>query len=389
MSHSIIPPSSSGIWGAPGGCLGWVLMNAMYPETEETQESKEGTASHEIGSELIESAATAKFLTWKDFDGRAATNGVLFTEEMYEGARLYADEAIGLMQKYAVFAGMNLGIEKKVKAPRIHDLSEGTPDFYLYAKEAQNLYILDYKYGHRPVPTFENWQLINYLSGILEELEIDGFEEQKLTVHFRIVQPRAYQPGGPVQKWDVLASDLRGHVNTLAKNAGLSLQDGAPCTSGSHCRDCHARPHCKAANLGGWQLYEAATLPTPQELSPEALGVQLGIITRAHEQLGYLKIGLEERGLHLAKGGANVAGFRAEPTYGREKWTKSTAEVVALGEMLEIDLRKPEAPVTPKQAISRGVDPAVITAYSETPRTGLKLVQDKDNKAARVFGGNL
>jgi hypothetical protein len=56
-----------------------------------------------------------------------------------------------------------------------------------------------------------------------------------------------------------------------------------------------------------------------------------------------------------------------------------------MGDMMGIDLRKPPAPCTPKQAIAKGIDSAVISQYSETPAGALKLVADNGNKAREVF----
>ena len=38
-----------------------------------------------------------------------------------------------------------------------------------------------------------------------------------------------------------------------------------------------------------------------------------------------------------------------------------------------------------EKAIKLGVDETVINAYSETPKTGIKLVPDNGNKAKQVF----
>ena len=108
--HSIIPPSSASIWGASGGCTGWVGMSQQYPETTEGEEAKDGNASHEIGSELIGDKCTGPTVrTVNDFVGRKAANGVVFTEEMYDGAKLYADDVGDIMYKYRVFGGTGYG----------------------------------------------------------------------------------------------------------------------------------------------------------------------------------------------------------------------------------------------------------------------------------------
>ena len=64
---------------------------------------------------------------------------------------------------------------------------------------------------------------------------------------------------------------------------------------------------------------------------------------------------------------------------------KPVDEVISLGDLFGHDLRKPAEPITPKQAIKLGVDAAVIKEYSITPKTGIRVVPDNDNKAKQVF----
>lgn len=386
MSHSIIAPSSAHIWGKPGGCTAYPMMAAAYPETEESEESKEGTAAHEIAARMIEAHARAMTgcPSRNDIVGAPASNGVVYTDEMYDAAELYAADVGEVMRAAAVFGGPHLGIERKVYAPRVHELSYGTPDCFIFDQKNGMLYVWDFKFGYEIVEAYECWQLINYVAGILQELGIDGLTDQHLRVKLRVAQPRAFHRDGPIREWSVRASDLRAHINSLASNAAESLGPNATARSGSHCKHCPARHACQAALTGGVRLYEAAAAPMPVELTPHALGVQFAIVQRARKQLEYLESGYEEQIKGLLRSGHSVPGYRAEEGYGRDKWKVPETEVIALGDMLGIKLRK-DAVVTPKQAKALGIDESVITAYSERPRTGLKVVPDNGNKAKQVF----
>lgn len=386
MSHSIIAPSAAHIWGKAGGCTGYVLMAQAYPETEESEESKEGTAAHEIAANMVEAHAVAMMGYPKRDEtvGSVASNGIVLTEEMYDAAELYAQDVGEVMRATAVFGGPKLAIERKVHAPRVHELSSGTPDCWLFDERNRVLYVWDFKFGFEVVEAFENWQLINYVAGILDELGIDGLADQYLRVKMRVVQPRAFHRDGSVREWSVRACDLRGHVNILAQNADESLSDRATCRSGSHCKHCPARHACEAARTGGVRLYEAAAAPVPVELSPQALAVQYAIVQRARKQLEYLESGYDEQIKGLLRAGHSIPGYRVEEGVGRERWKTPVEEVIALGDMLGHDLRKRDA-ITPNQARKLGIDGAVIMAYSEKPRTGLKVVPDNGNKAKQVF----
>ena len=386
--HSIIPPSSAGIWGAPNGCTGWVSMSQQFPETEETEDAKEGTASHEIGARLINNQTVGNINGYaKNFVDQTASNGVIFTEEMYRAAKIYADDVGEIMRSAGVFGGRNIGIEQAIEAKRIHDLSFGTVDAYIFDRQKGALYIWDYKFGYEVVEAFENWQTINYAAGIFERLELnDGIIDQYITVHIRIIQPRAYHRDGPIREWVVKGSDLRAHFNTLEMNAAEALGPNAICRSGSHCKHCSARHACEAVLTAGMLIYEVARQPIPFELSPTALGVQLLIIRKAKEKLNLLESGIEEQTMRVIKAGKIIPNFNLVQGKGNEKWTKPVAEILALGALYDKDLKKPDEAITPNQARQKGMDPDLIASYSDRPFTGLKLVEDNGNKAKLLFG---
>ena len=385
--HSIIPMSKAGVWGKPEGCTGYPLMAQAHPETEETPESAEGTASHEIAAPLIQGAARGGFgsPTRETFIGQAATNGVIFDDDMFDAAEMYANDVVTIMRLHNVYGGPALGIEDRIEAKRIHELSFGTCDSWLYDRKSGILYVWDYKYGHEYVDVFENWQLINYTAGILEKLEINGLIDQHTTVHFRIAQPRSFHRDGPIREWVVNASDLRGHFNILQNNAHKALSNDAEIHTGNHCKYCSARHACDPALKAGLSFYEMAGRPLPVELSPQAIGVQLTIIRRALKQLELLESGFETQVAGLIRSGVNVPGWATESGSGRERWAKPITEVISMGKMLGQDLQKPAQAITPNQARKLGIDETVIKAYSETPRTGIKIVPDNGNKTKRIF----
>ena len=214
-------------------------------------------------------------------------------------------------------------------------------------------------------------------------LGITGVSDPYLTVRIRIAQPRAFHRDGTIREWVISGAELRNYFNVLSNNAATALGPDAEIKTGEHCRYCSARHACPAALKAGLTMYETAMAPTPVELTPEAIGVQLSIIKRAKAQLEYLESGFEARLTSTIRSGQAVPGWSLRDGRGREKWAKPVSEVIALGEMMGIPLAKPTA-VTPKQARDAGIDGALVEAYSERPNTGLKLVAD-DNKARRIF----
>jgi hypothetical protein len=72
---------------------------------------------------------------------------------------------------------------------------------------------------------------------------------------------------------------------------------------------------------------------------------------------------------------------------GRERWKKDVphAEVIMMGDLLGVDIRKPVEMDTPAQVRKKGIDESVIAEYSETPMTALKLVEVDGAKIRQIF----
>lgn len=384
VAHSIIPPSSAGIWGKPGGCTGWVLMAQLYPQTEETEESKEGSASHWVGADILISYLNGdQIRVGSDYVGQVCPeNGVVITEVMIEGAELYVRDILKVCNERGLLRALH--IEERVACPAIHELSFGTPDCWIYDAKAHELFIWDYKFGFLVVEAFENWQSLNYLDGIVEQLGFKGIQDQDLKITVRICQPRALHRDGPIREWKITGGALRGYTNILRANAAEALGPNAVCRTGSHCRDCPGRHACEAALTAGAQLFEAASAPVPVDISDHALAVQAALVERAYAHLKSLRTAYHAQIEGKARAGAVVPGWTTEPTFGKEKWTRPVEEIIAMGAAFGKDLSKPTA-VTPKQAIKLGVDEAVIKAYSTQPRTGARVVLDNGIKVKQVF----
>lgn len=384
--HSIIPPSSASIWGSTNGCTGWVLMSQQYPEIDDGGiESEEGEAAHEIGADLINRAAVADNGSLKDYDGKPGTNGIIYNEEMFDAAKLYADDVTDVMRTNGIFGGDNFGVEQKLLIKSIHEYCYGTPDMFLNAPHTKHIYLWDFKFGFKVIEVYENWQLLTYLAGLVSYFGWTGLDDQNIFVHLRVIQPRAHHRDGPVREWVVRLSDLRGYFNTLRSNAAIALSNDSVIRSGPHCEYCTARHACPVALKAGLGLYEVSSKPVPMELTPEALGVQLAIVKRARKALEYLETGFEQQVKSLTRSGVNVPGWSAEMGFGRVAWNRPVPEIIALGNMMKKDLRKPDEVITPNAAIKLGIDETLVDTYTKKPETGLKIVRDTGNKAKQIF----
>jgi hypothetical protein len=243
--------------------------------------------------------------------------------------------------------------------------------------------IWDYKFGYLAVEAFENWQAINYVSGILDLLKIDGVSDQSLTVDIRIVQPRAYHRRGAIRSWVVKASDLRPYFNQLANGARQTMEAHPIAISGKQCIYCRGRHVCEAGLRGGIQLYEAVSGSLPLDVTPLALGLQLKIVKRALAQLKGLETGYTEAIGALLKSGTAVPFWSNAPSAGKEDWTAPEAEVLAMADLLNVDISK-RTLRTPKQARDLGLPASIVQQFSKR-KSSYKLEPVNSNEVKEIF----
>lgn len=370
-AHSILPPSGAAAWRR---CGLWVAMNQAFPQAD-TPETMEGHAAHWVFAEMLVGRPVS--------EGMQAPNGIIITDEMIEGAELVVDTV-----RARIPAGTVLHVEEPVAIGRIHAQCWGTPD--IWAFYGATLEVIDYKFGHRFVDEYENDQGVAYTAGILDHLaetlgKAPGLLDQAVKVNFTVVQPRCFYKGAPVRTWSVQAVDLRAHINILTNAAGVALAPNPPAVTNPECMDCPGRHACPALQQAAYRDAEFAVKSSPVELPPAAASLELRMLERSLERLQARVDGMREAVATYIRQGHSVPFHRAEQGYGRQQWTMPTEQVLAMGQLMGVDLSKPGVK-TPKQAIKSGVDEAVIKAYSVTPLGSLKLVPDNPADARRVFG---
>jgi hypothetical protein len=353
-------------------------MTAHFPE-DESEEAQEGTAAHELAAALIHShGRPLENLTI----GLPASNGTIITDEIFDGAEVYADDVLAALPAHDVFAigRARLSVEA-TGATGIHPAVWGTRDASLQLRHRRRLIVWDFKFGHAVVEPFENWQLICY--ALCELLSLAW--PRDWAVELRVVQPRAYHRDGVIRTWGTTSAQLIDvYFSQLQRAAVECLQPNAPVRSGTHCRYCPARHACEAAIDAGVQLYEVIRQPVPVDMSNRDLGAYLHLVQRARAQLDFLETAIAERVTGKIRAGETVPGYALQPGRGRTRWVKPAAEVLRIGRLLGVDLAKPSEPITPNQASKAGLDPAVLAASTERTATGLALVSVQD-QARRIF----
>ena len=373
-AHAIIAPSSL---ARTRQCPGSVVMEQAFPDTEQTPEAADGEASHWAAAELLAGRTVA--------EGQRAPNGVLLTQEMLEGADLYHDDVLRALQPFGR-SPADGAIESPVAIPRVHSECWGTPDFRAWVPGPRpRLMLWDYKFGHRVVEVLENEQLAAYVAGCLSATRLLDTDAD---VEVRIVQPRAPHREGPVRRWAFRGEEIRALVNSMSNAAHEALGDNPRTRVGPECRDCRARHACPALQRAAMDACDVAGQAQPFALGPGPLGVELRTLRRHQALLAARITGLEEQVEAAIRAGLQVPHWRVEFGTGRRRWTRPAAEVIAMGQMLGVDLAKPAEAITPVQAVKAGLPASMLDPYTETPRGAATVVPDDGSKARVVFGGS-
>lgn len=279
-----------------------------------------------------------------------------------------------------------LRVESRVTMAIIHAQCWGTPDVYLIDMAARRIWLWDYKFGHRFVDAFRNWQLVLYLIGVLETEGIPREEWHLWQFAATICQPRQYS--SKPQEWyggGQFLVDILPHLQRAARDA---LMPHAVYRTGPHCLHCSAVVQCPAMGIAKGGALDVSLWAQPHDPTPHQVSLELRIIERAEQLLKARKMGLEEMGLHMNRSGLSLPFHKGEHSKGREAWTVDPEIVFTTGSVFGVELRQPPKPLTPKQAIKAGVPEQAVKAISGTPSGAVKLVPYDGDDAVRAFAAS-
>jgi hypothetical protein len=357
--HSVLPPSSAARRVA---CPASRKLEALYPR-EQTEAAQEGEPAHEECAALLR--ARIEPGTWVGGEGRGDISDI-----MYRHCEMYSHYVLGLM------GSSRLHIEERLEMPGIHPECWGTPDAWFV--ENETLHMFDFKYGFGPVEVYENWQMIEYAAGI---------NERYTKAVFHIVQPRASHPDGPIRTWEVELKDLVEYWDMLMRTEWEAMQSNPVTKPSSQCVNCQARHACPALQKTVLNNINTVDISIPHDMNAAELGNELRILHNAAKLLDARITGLEQEALSLLKSGKRVPHYELGEIQSLEKWIKDEKEITALGELFDIELRKPPEVkfITPKQAIKAGIPAKVVRQYSETPKGAKKLQPIDERKIRKMF----
>ncbi len=372
-AHAIAAPSALHLT-VP--CPGSLQLQEKVAPTPPTEDQAEGELAHLVALKVANGAGAEWPLGRKHKIGAYEFE---IDDDMLDGAAIYAEEA----QTGGRY-------EEAVSIPDVHPtLCWGTPDYWRVIIETylKLLKVIDYKYGHRFVEVFEHYQLIAYAAGVARFLNLP----LDFPVVLVIVQPRNYSHGA-VREWKTTVGEIyRICAEVIAPRVALALGENPPTVTGRHCLDCRARHACINLQTSTTNLVDFAGTAEAHELPNESVGQELRILKEAIKRLEARATGLYEQASNLARGGFPVAHWGLQPGAGRLKWRDDTnvEALAAMGDLFNINIRKPTALKTPTQAIQAGFDKSMIeTNYAHRPPGAMRLVPDDTTRTRKIFGDN-
>lgn len=366
-THARLPPSGAGAWV---NCAQWPTMNALYPSVDD-EDTLEGRAGHWALSERLVGRQVAV--------GQVTPDDYVLDADMVKHADITARWVDTLVPPSAV-----RHVETKVDISAIHLDNFGTPDLFALTS-AHRLVVFDYKYGYGYVDVFENWQLLDYVRGVLDYYGVSSVDDASLTIVFAIAQPRNFDREGPFRVWEVNASELRPYWNRLTAAAESASNPTRVATPGEHCLHCPGRLHCPTLQRSAYRVLKVVGDGTPFDLPVDVAARELTQLTEARVMLDARISGLTaELGAAYDRGERGF-GYVLDQSPGRQYWTADAEHVIGLGQLYGLDLKKPVEVITPVQAIETGLPKTVVGQYSRRALTEPKLVKTEKSFAHRAF----
>jgi hypothetical protein len=348
-------------------------------------EAEEGTAAHYVAQMMLETFKLGGdgFPIGQSMIGRTSPNGVIITEEMFDGALTYYNVITAVV-------GANyseLMIEVRVSAHHTLDPQAfGTADAIYFERATNTLYIWDFKFGHYSVKAYGNLQLVAYAVAAGETFNFVKIHP-RLSLH--IVQPRCYDGQGPVRTWTCTYDDLRADINFMEMAIVDHRMNKGLVKSGEWCRECPAAHKCPAIRQAVAVAIDYSTTPIPLNMSNEALAYEMDLIDIAEARIKQRKAAISTEAEARVRAGQLVPGRRMTETTGNRKWSIPDSQVFELGLIHGLNFRTDPKPVTVAAAEAllkrKRIDGSVINQYYHKPKTGMKLIADDGSRAKQIF----
>lgn len=383
----IRPPkvSAAGQWMK---CHGSVKAQQDFPAPagDVPQGTLEGRACHEIAQNMLYALKGDPNAPLTGIVGTLSKDGIVITQELYDTAREYVNEVWGYANRRDKFRLVE--VEQRVSLEHFVPGWIGYVDAHLVDIDRKVVTVWDFKAGHRIVEAENNWQLFLYAVAIFHALNMSDTDNWKdWAFDLRVVQPRAYHKNGTVRPWTFNHEAYCVRLTQVTEVIKRIVSGDVSTTAGQHCMYCSARAHCATLAEHSYAGMDYVKDLSTHNLDGAQLGVELKMLRQIQDMVKMRLAGIEEQVLHEIRSGNVVPFFTAREGKGRETWRKDVPvdQLIMMGDLMGVDIRKPVTLDTPAQCRKKGIDELVIAEYIETPSTGLKLVEVDDSTARNVF----
>ena len=388
--HSVLGFSDAHRWVA---CPGSVLLSLHYPESDDGgARSEYGEALHDLAQRMVVEGQAGRADSPSESEAVGSfINDIEIDPDGFAAARMYADRCIEVMREAGVFGADNLYIERKVAAPNVHEAAWGTVDFAVYDVKTHKLDVIDAKFGWEIVEASRNWQLMGYAESIIEEIERrdPNFTRKWLRVDLTVAQPFPWHRDGRIRTETITGDELTRRAAVMHERAHEAMAAGGvePRTLvGPQCKHCPARIGCATHRRAALSELDRSHGLRREDLPAGEMGAEWRELRRARERIDHRLTALEETIIGNLQTGKSVPGCAIEVSTGRETWQTDPKTTIGLFERMGYDVKKPDEPLTPNQAIKRaGVPRDVVRQFTTTPKRGFKLIEAEKSLAVQAF----
>jgi hypothetical protein len=282
-THAKLSPSSSARWIKCAGSINAIESARAAGVIDESSNiySAEGTIAHYIGEQCLLKGDNPRQYTGETH----SDSGFTFTvdDNMTDAVEIYVDYVRGSVQSGSLISDfddidaddidvddidvdMQIEVKCSLTLLGIEGLDGGTSDTLLIAKEKKQIEVIDYKHGMGVVQPENNTQMMSYAAGALLALGISELDEP-WNVTMTIVQPRAFDPAGPIRSITMTSEELFQWLDDVLIPAALLTQEpDAPLDpSEDGCKYCPVRGNCPAL----YKMMEVSTMSDFKDIELE------------------------------------------------------------------------------------------------------------------------
>lgn len=381
MPHSPLGASAAERWMKCPGSI--ALLNMLnLPETEEQDYQVEGTCAHAGLAWSFENGLEAWEIVGHHFPDK---NGepIEFTPDMSSAVQDMLDACRADYTDDGV-----RWVEYLLHEPSIHPLFMGTVDHAYLAGDT--LIVSDFKYGQGiPVDVEENVQLLYYAYGLLQLPDL----KDVATVKFRIVQPRAFHPDGPVREWTVDAAEVGRWAREellpamdlatppsdremAPRRDALSVTGGGALMPGDHCRFCPAKLVCPAMR-GLFAAVAGRDASEVQQIDDATLDVDYGLL----DAVMHYKKAVGEEMMRRLQHGHEFTSAKLVDKKADRVW-KDGAEARFKAEFGDKAYSAPVLLTPPQMEKLDPLAKALVKEWAYSPKTGVIVAPMRDKRPA-------